>query len=69
MNIENLKFRTEVKRDDLENVREILHSSGFFYDFEIAVAVELVCMYYIRCNQLITNLNDMNFYRQYCIYE
>lgn len=42
MNIENLKFRTEVNRDDLENVREILHSGGFFYDFEIAVAIELV---------------------------
>ena len=42
MKIENLKFRTDVNRDDIENVREILHSSGFFYDFEIAVALELV---------------------------
>ncbi|MFA4851004.1 MAG: GNAT family N-acetyltransferase [Bacteroidales bacterium] len=42
MNIESLKFRTEVKRDDLENVRDILHSSGFFYDFEMSIAIELV---------------------------
>jgi ribosomal protein S18 acetylase RimI-like enzyme len=42
MNIENLKFRTEVKRDDLENVKDILHSSGFFYDFEMSVAIELI---------------------------
>lgn len=42
LNIENLKFRTEINRDDLENVREILHSGGFFYDFEIAVGIEFV---------------------------
>jgi len=42
MEIENIKFRTDVKREDIENVREILFSSGFFYDFEIAVAIELV---------------------------
>ena len=42
MNTDNLRFRSEVNRDDLENVREILHSTGFFYDFEIGVAIELV---------------------------
>jgi ribosomal protein S18 acetylase RimI-like enzyme len=41
MNIENIKLRTSVLAGDKENIRQILHSSGFFYDFEIDVAVEL----------------------------
>ncbi len=41
MNIENIKLRTSVLADDKENIRQILNSSGFFYDFEIDVAVEL----------------------------
>ena len=41
MNIDNLKFRTKVIPEDIENIREIIHSTGFFYDFEIDVAIEL----------------------------
>ena len=37
-----LGFRTDPKHDDLETVRDILVSTGFFYDIEIPVAVELV---------------------------
>jgi GNAT superfamily N-acetyltransferase len=37
-----ITFRTTTKSDDLENVREIVKSSGFFFDHEIEVAVELV---------------------------
>ena len=38
----NLTFRTNIKPEDIEIVREIVASTGFFYDFEIPVAVELV---------------------------
>ena len=41
MNIENIKLRTSVLAHDKENIRQILHSGGFFYDFEIDVAIEL----------------------------
>lgn len=37
-----LHFREEVRADDLERVREIVTSTGFFYAHEVAVAVELV---------------------------
>ena len=37
-----ITFRTEVRPDDIEIVRDIIISSGFFYDFEVPVAVELV---------------------------
>jgi len=37
-----ITFRTEVREEDLEIVRSIVSSTGFFYDFEIPVAVELV---------------------------
>jgi GNAT superfamily N-acetyltransferase len=37
-----LQIRYEAKLEDLETVREILVSTGFFYDIEIPVAVELV---------------------------
>ncbi len=35
-------FRSEVRPEDVEIVRDIITSSGFFYDFEVPVAVELV---------------------------
>ncbi|MEI7723814.1 MAG: GNAT family N-acetyltransferase [Bacteroidota bacterium] len=37
-----ITFRTEVSPGDIEIVRDIVISSGFFYDFEVPVAVELV---------------------------
>ena len=38
----NITFRTEVRSSDKEIVKEIVESSGFFYDHEIEVAVEIV---------------------------
>ncbi len=35
-------FRSEVRPGDIEIVRDIIVSTGFFYDFEVPVAVELV---------------------------
>lgn len=35
-------YRNEPQETDIENVREIITSTGFFYDHEIPVAVELV---------------------------
>lgn len=37
-----IHFRREVHPKDPETVRDIITSTGFFYDFEIPVAVELV---------------------------
>ena len=37
-----LKFRTTATPEDIEHVRSIVVSTGFFYDFEVPVAVELV---------------------------
>ena len=37
----DIHFRTEVREEDRENIRSILVSTGFFYDIEIPVAVEL----------------------------
>jgi GNAT superfamily N-acetyltransferase len=37
-----LKFRTTPVKNDVTRIREIVESSGFFYDFEADVAVELV---------------------------
>jgi ribosomal protein S18 acetylase RimI-like enzyme len=45
MDINKITFRTKVIEDDIENIRDILHSSGFFYDFEIDVALELAQEY------------------------
>ena len=45
MNNENIKCRTKVIEEDKNNVREILGSTGFFYDFELEVAAELVQEY------------------------
>ena len=42
MNSTQIIFREKVKPEDIEHVREIVISTGFFYDFEIPVAVELV---------------------------
>ncbi len=41
MDSKNVIFRTYITPADVEHVREIISSSGFFYDFEIPVAVEL----------------------------
>ena len=40
--MQELTIRTEPTPNDPENVREIVSSSGFFHDYEIPVAVELV---------------------------
>lgn len=40
--IETIKFRKEVRPTDTKHVRNILASTGFFHDFEIDVAIELV---------------------------
>jgi GNAT superfamily N-acetyltransferase len=37
----NLTFRTVPEQKDLKRIREIIESTGFFYDFETDVAVEL----------------------------
>jgi ribosomal protein S18 acetylase RimI-like enzyme len=37
-----LTFRTNPTPEDIEHVRNIVVSTGFFYDFEVSVAVELV---------------------------
>lgn len=44
MLIDKMKLRRELKKSDIEAVREILKSTGFFYEFEIKVALELVQM-------------------------
>jgi ribosomal protein S18 acetylase RimI-like enzyme len=38
----NLTFRTTPEKRDIKRIREIVESTGFFYDFETDVAVELV---------------------------
>ncbi|MFN8211075.1 MAG: GNAT family N-acetyltransferase [Bacteroidales bacterium] len=38
----NLTFRTTPEKRDIQRIREIVESTGFFYDFETDVAVELV---------------------------
>ena len=38
----NLTFRTTPEQKDVKRIREIVESTGFFYDFETDVAVELV---------------------------
>jgi GNAT superfamily N-acetyltransferase len=37
----NLTFRTEPEQRDIRRIREIVESTGFFYDFEIDIAAEL----------------------------
>jgi GNAT superfamily N-acetyltransferase len=41
MDLTTLKFRKTVNPDDLDTIRDIVESTGFFYDFEVPVAVEL----------------------------
>ena len=38
----NLTFRTVPVPEDSERIREIVESTGFFYDHEVVVAVELI---------------------------
>ena len=38
----NLKFRTIPEKRDIQSVRDIVVSTGFFYDHEVEIAVELV---------------------------
>jgi GNAT superfamily N-acetyltransferase len=38
----NLTFRTLPHKDDIQRIREIVESTGFFYDHEVEVAVELI---------------------------
>jgi GNAT superfamily N-acetyltransferase len=40
--IMNLKFRTVPKKEDIKSIREIVVSTGFFYDHEVEIAVELI---------------------------
>ncbi|TRZ72397.1 MAG: N-acetyltransferase [Bacteroidetes bacterium] len=42
MEIPKIQFRTNATPEDIEHVRDIIVSTGFFYDFEVPVAVELV---------------------------
>jgi GNAT superfamily N-acetyltransferase len=37
----NLTFRTTPEKKDIKRIREMIESTGFFYDFETEVAVEL----------------------------
>lgn len=38
----NIEYRTEARQEDIENVRKITDSTGFFYDYETEVAIELI---------------------------
>lgn len=38
----NLTFRTTPHETDIEKIRDIVKSTGFFYDHEVEVAVELI---------------------------
>jgi GNAT superfamily N-acetyltransferase len=38
----NLTFRTTPEKRDIERIREIVVSTGFFYDHEVEIAVELI---------------------------
>jgi len=40
--MQGITLRTEPKFEDIESVRDIVTSTGFFYDYEIPVAVELI---------------------------
>ncbi len=42
MEAPKIHFRTNATPEDIEHVRNIVVSTGFFYDFEVPVAVELV---------------------------
>ena len=36
-----MNFRKTVKESDLNSIKEILESTGFFYDYEVDIAIEL----------------------------
>jgi len=38
----NITYRTQILQSDNKSVRQIVESTGFFYDYEIPIAVELV---------------------------
>lgn len=40
----NITFRTHLTEPDIEPIKEILKSTGFFYDYEIDVALELAAL-------------------------
>ena len=42
METKKIEFRTNATPEDIENVRKIIVSTDFFYEFEVPVAVELV---------------------------
>ncbi|MCF8368306.1 MAG: GNAT family N-acetyltransferase [Bacteroidales bacterium] len=37
-----MQFRSRLKKTDQDFIKEILDSSGFFYDYEIEIAIELL---------------------------
>jgi ribosomal protein S18 acetylase RimI-like enzyme len=38
----NFQFRYQLKKSDRKKIQDLLFSTGFFYDYEIKVAVEIV---------------------------
>jgi len=38
----NFKFRYDPSPEDVENIRQIVESTNYFYDYEVEVAVELI---------------------------
>jgi len=38
----NITYRNELKQSDVIEIKNIIESTGFFYDYEIPVAIELV---------------------------
>ena len=36
-----MNFRKQLKKSDINAVKERLNSTGFFYDFEVTIAAEL----------------------------
>ena len=42
MDLKKVIYREDVKKEDIKNVKDITTSSGYFYDEEIEIAIELV---------------------------
>ena len=40
--ISNMAFRDQEREDDIHSIAEIVESTGFFYDAEVSIAVELI---------------------------
>lgn len=58
-----MKFRTEPILPDIESVRQVVASTGFFHDYEIDVAVEIVEEYLEKgasCGYRFVFLDDEN---------